>query len=215
RVFGISRENDRERLHEALDIILKSWSNERSSHRGIFWNYDELTLYPRPVQRPHPAVWVAGTSVDGLGWAGRNGDHIMTVGHPHPPEKVRLGVEAWKQGLIEAGIDPRERHCQYHVRTYVDESSARAQQTGRAAISRYDEISRIGRKSLTSPPADYDWTAMLATGRNLYGNPDECINVFYNARKNYYFDTLTTTFNFGGIPHETIKKSMRLFAKEV
>ena len=32
---------------------------------------------------------------------------------------------------------------------------------------------------------------------------------------NYYFDTLTTTFNFGGIPHAEIVKSMRLFAKEV
>jgi hypothetical protein len=33
--------------------------------------------------------------------------------------------------------------------------------------------------------------------------------------KNYYFDTLTTTFNFGGIPHAEVTKSMRLFAKEV
>jgi hypothetical protein len=33
--------------------------------------------------------------------------------------------------------------------------------------------------------------------------------------KNYYFDTLTTTFNFGGIPHGAILKSMRLFANEV
>ena len=83
------------------------------------------------------------------------------------------------------------------------------------AISRYDEISRIGRKSLTVAPADYDWNAMLAAGRNLYGNPEQCIDIFHNARGNYYFDTLTTTFNFGGIAHEEIKKSMRLFAKEV
>jgi hypothetical protein len=33
--------------------------------------------------------------------------------------------------------------------------------------------------------------------------------------KHYYFDTLTTTFNFGGIPHAEILKSMHLFAKEV
>ena len=215
RVFGVTRENDRQRLSEALEIILKSWSNERSSHHGTFWDYDELTLYPRPVQRPHPPVWVAGTSVDGLGWAGRNGYHIMTVGHPHPPERVRAGVEAWKQGLIEAGIDPIRRHCQFHVRTHVNESSLRAQKIGRAAISRYDEISRIGRKSLTVAPADYDWNAMLATGRNLYGNPEQCIDIFHNARRNYYFDTLTTTFNFGGIAHEEVKKSMCLFAKEV
>ncbi|MEX0802219.1 MAG: hypothetical protein WD688_02700 [Candidatus Binatia bacterium] len=72
------------------------------------------------------------------------------------------------KGLIEAGIDPKKRYCQFHVRTHVNESSVRAQEIGRAAISRYDEISRIGRKSLTVAPADYDWNAMLAAGRNLY-----------------------------------------------
>jgi len=37
----------------------------------------------------------------------------------------------------------------------------------------------------------------------------------HNPARHYYFDTLTTIFNFGGIPHKEIKESMRLFAKEV
>jgi hypothetical protein len=35
-----------------------------------------------------------------------------------------------------------------------------------AAITRYDEISRIGRRSLTAAPAQYDWDMLFATGRN-------------------------------------------------
>jgi alkanesulfonate monooxygenase SsuD/methylene tetrahydromethanopterin reductase-like flavin-dependent oxidoreductase (luciferase family) len=215
RVFGVTRENDRQRLHEALDVILKTWGNQRASHRGSFWQFEELTLYPRPMQQPHPPIWVAGTSAEGLGWAGRNGYNIMTVGHPHPPEKVRLGVEAWKQGLIEAGFDPKQKHCQFHVRTHVNESDERAKEIATSAISRYDAISRIGRRSLTVTPAEYDWDTMLATGRNNYGAPDQVIQGIHNAMRHYYFDTLTTTFNFGGIPHAVITKSMRLFAKEV
>jgi alkanesulfonate monooxygenase SsuD/methylene tetrahydromethanopterin reductase-like flavin-dependent oxidoreductase (luciferase family) len=215
KVFGVSRENDRERLREAIDVILKAWANERIRYSGQFWSFDELTLYPRPIQQPYPPIWVAGTSAEGLGWAGRQGYHIMTVGHPHPPEKVRLGVEAWKQGLLASGYDLKTKHCQFHVRTYVNESSANARSIAMKAIRRYDEISRIGRRSLTAAPGDYDWNTMLATGRNNYGNPDECIKNIDNARKNYYFDTLTTTFNFGGIPHIEILQSMRLFATEV
>jgi len=49
----------------------------------------------------------------------------------------------------------------------------------------------------------------------LYINPDECIEIIHNAMRHYYFNILTTTFNFGGIPHEEIKKSMKLFAREV
>jgi alkanesulfonate monooxygenase SsuD/methylene tetrahydromethanopterin reductase-like flavin-dependent oxidoreductase (luciferase family) len=215
KVFGVTRENDRERLREAVDVILKTWGNDRVSHSGGFWTFDELTLYPRPIQQPHPPIWVAGTSAEGLGWAGRQGYHIMTVGHPHPPEKVRSGVEAWKRGLIEAGFDPNEKHCQFHVRTHVNESADKARSIAMAAVTRYDEISRIGRRSLTVAPGEYDWDLMLATGRNNYGTPEQCIENIYNAMKNYYFDTLTTTFNFGGIPHPKILKSMRLFAKEV
>jgi len=214
-VFGITRDNDRQRLREALEVILKSWGSERAGHKGDFWTFDALTLYPRPIQQPHPPIWVAGTSAEGLGWAGRQGYHIMTVGHPHPPEKVRAGVEAWKQGLIEGGHDLHDKHCQFHVRTHVNESADQARLIAMAAVKRYDAISRIGRRSLTAPPGEYDWDMMLATGRNNYGTPDQCIENIHNAKQHYDFDTLTTTFNFGGIPHPEILKSMRLFAKEV
>ncbi len=215
RVFGIPREEDRKRMDEALEVILKAWTQERFSHQGKFWRFEEITLYPRPVQQPHPPIWVAGTSAQSLGWAGRRGYHIMTVGHPHPPEKVQSGVEAWKKGLIEAGYDPSERHCQFHIRTHVNENSDRARALATPAVTRYDAISRIGRKSVLPEEKNYDWEGMLAAGRNLYGNPEQCIQIIYNAMRHYTFDTLTTTFNFGGIPHEEIKKSIRLFAKEV
>jgi alkanesulfonate monooxygenase SsuD/methylene tetrahydromethanopterin reductase-like flavin-dependent oxidoreductase (luciferase family) len=215
RVFGVPKENNRQLLEEALDIILQVWGNERISHQGRFWQFEELTLYPRPIQQPHPRIWVAGTSVEGLGWAGRCGYNIMTVGHPHPPEKVRPGVEAWKNGLIEAGLAPVDRSCQFHVRTHVNEIGERARVIAMTAIRRYDEISRIGRRSLRNATDEYDWDGMLASGRNNYGTPDEVIQGIHNARKHYYFDTLTTTFNFGGIPHNEIIKSMRLFAREV
>ncbi len=215
RVFGVTREDDRQRMREAIDVVLKSWAGENVEHEGNFWKFDKLTLYPRPVQQSHPPIWVAGTSAEGLGWAGRNGYHIMTVGHPHAPEKVRQGVAAWQQGLTESGFDLKEKHCQLHVRTHVNESPARARDVAMAAISRYDAISRIGRKSSSVAPSEYDWEMMLATGRNNYGDPEQVIRGIYNAQRHYYFDTLTTTFNFGGIPHKNILESMRLFSKEV
>jgi len=214
RVFEVPPSEGRMRFLEAHDIITKAWNNDLFHHQGQFWNFEELSLYPRPVQKP-PPIWVAGTSADSLRWAGRLGYHIMTVGHPHPPDKVRPSVAAWREGLVEAGFDPARYHCQFHLRTFVDPSSDRAHELGRAAIARYEEISRIGRKDPLPEGYVYDWDGMLATGRNLYGNPEECVKIIHNARAHYDFDTLTNTFNFGGLPHEEVKRSMRLFAKEV
>lgn len=218
RVFGIPQDENRTRLDEAADVIVKAWSHDRFSHEGQIWRFEEITLYPRPVQQPHPPIWVAGTSPATLGWAGQRGYHIMTVAHPHPPETVKAGVDAWLEGLRAGGHDSASRHCQLHLRVYVDENAERARRVAMGAITRYDEVSRIGRKSATQANWEgkvYDWEGMLASGRNCYGTPEECVRIINNSMKNYRFDTLTTTFNFGGIVHEDIIKSMRLFAREV
>ena len=123
-------------------------------------------------------------------------------------------MEAWREGLKASGIDPNLRRCQFHIRTWVDEDSKYAQEVATQAIVRYDDISRIGRRE-DAKPKNTNWADMLASGRNLYGNPDQCIQIIYNSMKNYSFNIMTNTFNFGGIPHDMIKKSMRLFAKEV
>jgi DNA-binding ferritin-like protein len=57
----------------------------------------------------------------------------------------------------------------------VNESAERARSIGMEAVKRYEEISRIGRRSLTDPPGEYDWDMMLATGQNNYGDSGQCI----------------------------------------
>ena len=90
----------------------------------------------------------------------------MTVGHPHPPEKVCLGVEAWKRGLIEAGFDPTATSTANFTCALIS-----ARRLGAGQVDRHGggqallTISRIGRRSLSAAPAEYDWEMMLATGR--------------------------------------------------
>src|SRR5438105_7899989 len=94
---------------------------------------------------------MAGTSAETLRRAERMGYNIMTVDHPHPPETVRPGVEAWRAGLKASGVDPNQRRCQFHIRTFVDENSHRTKKIATAAIVRYDEIYRIGRREDAKP----------------------------------------------------------------
>jgi alkanesulfonate monooxygenase SsuD/methylene tetrahydromethanopterin reductase-like flavin-dependent oxidoreductase (luciferase family) len=99
---------------------------------------------------------------------------------------------------------------------WVDENGARARATAEPAITRYEQIASVGReRKQTVPPELYDWKGMLAAGRNAYGTPDQCIQAIQGCMRNYDFDILSTTFNFGGLPHNEITKAMRLFAREV
>src|SRR5579871_673127 len=214
--YGIPQEQSRARFEEAVQIIEQAWSQERFSHHGEMWNLEDVTLFPRPVQQPHPPIWVAGFTPQSLGWAGRQGYNIMTVAHPRPPESARAGVQAWCDGLRENGVDRDSRHCQLHVRIYVDEDSERARHIAENAIRDYTRLStaRLGDYSTTAIDT-YDWEGMRAQGRNIYGNPDEVIQGIRATMRNFEFDTLTTVCNFGGISHDDIVQSMRLLAREV
>lgn len=212
-VFGVAIDEGRARFDEAFEVILKAWTNETFSHQGKFWRFENLTLYPRPVQRPHPPIWVAGMSEASLGRAGRMGFNIMTVAHPRPPEQVRPGVAAWRRNLQAAGFDPAQRHCLIHLRGWVDEDAARARRVGQEGIARYDEISRRGRRE--PRPDEWDWEGMLAAGRNVYGDPGQCIAQMRRTLEHFDFDIFGMQFAFGGIPHREVMKAMRLFAREV
>lgn len=218
RVFQVDRDESRERYQEGAELIVKAWTNERFSHHGRFWQMDEVALHPRPVQQPHPPVWVAGTSEAGLHWAGLHGFDIMTVAHPHAPERQRPGVAAWRQGLREGGHDLSQRHCQLHARIFVGDSREQARETAMAAIARYDATSAArGRTPGVANACDpnYDWAGMERAGRNIYGTPDDCIAGVRRAKAHYDFDTFSATFNFGGLTHREIVGSMKLFQREV
>jgi alkanesulfonate monooxygenase SsuD/methylene tetrahydromethanopterin reductase-like flavin-dependent oxidoreductase (luciferase family) len=214
RVFGVPRDEARARFEEAGEIIAKAWTQEPFSHEGQFWTFENVSIYPRPVQQPTPPIWVAGHSPESLGWAGRHGLNIMITAHPYRPEHYPEAIAAWRSGLAEAGLSPHDRHCKVHLRVWVDENAERAREAAEAAILRYDHVAGLSR-GVDPDLTGYDFQGMLDQGRNVYGNPEQCIAAIQNAMRNYEFDIFSTTFNFGGIPHEEVMKATRLFAKEV
>ena len=216
-VYGVDRGESPARLAEAIDVIRKAWSQERFSHDGRFWHFEDTSLYPRPAQQPSPPIWVAGTSERTLRWAGQQGFNIMTVAHAGAPEGLRKAVAAWREGLSEGERDLSDHRCKIHLRVYVHPDREKAREVAEAAIIRYENIAQTGRA--TGVPnfshETYDWLGMLAQGRNVYGNPDDCIRLIRTTAEHYDFDVFSATFNFGGLEHPEIIKSMRLFAREV
>jgi alkanesulfonate monooxygenase SsuD/methylene tetrahydromethanopterin reductase-like flavin-dependent oxidoreductase (luciferase family) len=81
--FGVPYGESRDRLFEHLAIIRKAWTQETFSHRGEYFSYENITLIPKPYQKPHPPIRIAVNSADTYGVAGRMGLPIFVA--------VRLG----------------------------------------------------------------------------------------------------------------------------
>src|SRR5215468_7204968 len=60
--IGIAPEENRERFNEALDILDDWLARPVISHRGHYWNFDNLRIVPRPLQRPSPPKWTTVVS---------------------------------------------------------------------------------------------------------------------------------------------------------
>src|SRR5579863_9249340 len=79
--FGIPGEESAPRFHETVEIVLKAWTNQRLSHHGDFFHYDGVEVLPKPIQTPHPPVWMAASSTPAIDWAASQGHSILMDPH--------------------------------------------------------------------------------------------------------------------------------------
>jgi alkanesulfonate monooxygenase SsuD/methylene tetrahydromethanopterin reductase-like flavin-dependent oxidoreductase (luciferase family) len=61
KVYDVPMAESRARFDEALDVILKAWTQDVFSHQGKYWSYKDISIWPRPYQQPHPPVWIPFT----------------------------------------------------------------------------------------------------------------------------------------------------------
>src|SRR5262249_60908461 len=101
------REEGTQRMIEGAEIRRQAWSDEPVNFHGEFFNYDDVRGSPKPVQRPHPPIWVGATRTEEtFRWAGKNGFNLMTIPFVHPTIKALHDlVETYREALGRAGHD--------------------------------------------------------------------------------------------------------------
>ena len=72
--FGVPYTESGKRLDETLEIVKRLWTEDEVSHHGRFWQLDKVRPHLRPVQEPHPTIWVGAHAIPGVRRAGRFGD---------------------------------------------------------------------------------------------------------------------------------------------
>ncbi len=76
--FCIPMEEADERFEESLALIVKSWTSEqRFSHHGKFWNFEDIIVEPPTRQKPHPPIWMAAGQPDSIRKVARRGAKLL------------------------------------------------------------------------------------------------------------------------------------------
>ena len=76
--FGIPQEEAEARFDEALALIIRAWTTrERFSHRGKYWQFEDIVVEPPVAQKPHPPVWMAAGSAASIKRVAERGCHLL------------------------------------------------------------------------------------------------------------------------------------------
>jgi probable F420-dependent oxidoreductase len=91
------------RMAEYLEVIHRCWTEDDPSFDGRYYKLGDVGVYPKPVQKPHPPIWVGGMADGALRRVARYGDAWHAMG---PPDVLAEGYAKVKQYAKEYGRDP-------------------------------------------------------------------------------------------------------------
>jgi alkanesulfonate monooxygenase SsuD/methylene tetrahydromethanopterin reductase-like flavin-dependent oxidoreductase (luciferase family) len=97
--FGVKAADTRALSSESVEVILKALTQYPFEHHGDFYDFPPTTVNPRPIQQPHPPVFVSAASVETHTSAGRRGIGVMTGNSlPGGWEYMEESIGAYREG---------------------------------------------------------------------------------------------------------------------
>lgn len=227
--YGVRYDESRERFQESLDVILKAWTQEGFSHTGKYFTFDNLTVVPRPYQKPHPPIWVAATTQDTFPMVGRMGYSLVTGLRGFDVPEAIGHLSAYRTARRSAGL-PGDGNVYLRMPVYVASTTAQArsepEESTMRAYRRLAEnmASSVGATGTTVSEERAERAERLAhvtyddllRDRVAYGTPDMVVDRLRELRDTLGLSGVIMESNVGGrIPLERVLTSIRLYAQEV
>jgi alkanesulfonate monooxygenase SsuD/methylene tetrahydromethanopterin reductase-like flavin-dependent oxidoreductase (luciferase family) len=221
----------RQMSEEALEIIVKAWTQDEVTYQGKYWQFDEALPVPKPYQQPHPPIWVAAHSPASLEFAAKKNHHVSQNIDIDAviAEKFDYFRRVWRE-CGHPGPMPRT----FLTRAvHVAESDAIARAEAEAALLSSRRLTRegiaktrIGFRGNEDTPTNRELARVfqgmgtsfefwIDNGLALVGSPETVIRRLKEQHRLIGFDIFCANHHVGPMNPEHALKSMELFAKEV
>ena len=105
--------------------------NDRLNYAGRYFSFEDVEVLPKPIQKPHPPIWVAASSEPAIEWAAQRGLSIMMDPHRRTVEIARKR-ELYRAQLEAAGHRMDGREIPMARLIAVAETEAKAEEVARS-----------------------------------------------------------------------------------
>src|SRR5262249_12573923 len=133
--YDLNPQESRERTDEGMELILKAWTEPHPfGWQGRHFRYRTVSVWPRPLQQPHPPTFALGTSREAGAFAARN---RIGLGVSYGPFEVMGKVTGYyRDQCLQRGWKPGPDHIIFRANIVLTETDAQAQRAMEAYPAR-------------------------------------------------------------------------------
>ena len=228
--FGQSMDESRGRFDESIAFLRKAWESvEPFDWDGEFFSGQQIAILPRPIQNPHPPLWLACVSPTTFDMGGEKGWRIMTSPNFTPLNIVKDNFARYSVALT--AHDPANFNFPIMQQVYVGETDEAAydepqescmayfqklgsllpqEVKGEASGGQSYEQFRKTKRKMSDLRYDY-----LFENGVTFGSTKRVIERLQFLQEEVNLDYFLGWFNFGTMPQAMAKASLQRFAEEV
>lgn len=216
--FGIPPEESREKFDESLTVLQALLRDKEVSWDGKYYKFDSLTIMPRPLQQPHPPIWIAALAPAAIYHCARKGFNVQTTPLQGSQDLVREQAEGFLKGAEEAGaVGQRLRLSMLRV-GFIARDRADAKEKQRLAYNYYQRFTNVFETpgevhNGAIKPSQYEQTQEQLAQNLLVGTAGEVVDKLRQYDE-LGIHEINLNMNIGATPAETLT-SMERFATDV
>jgi len=242
--YGQNPATLRDRYYEAHDLVMQAWQRpEPFAFNGRFNQQRYINIWPRPIQKPHPPIWIpGGGSVETWQWCARMDyvysylsyfgykagyatmkgfwDEMDRLGKDRNPYRAGflqfIGVAETEKEALELYKEPAEYFYDRCLRLdprFAQPPGYTSEATVRARVE--SMVSRAADQALARKPTAREFKDILDEGYVVVGTPDQVAEKIKEIAANLNVGHLMLLLQFGNMGPELAKYNTKLFAEQV
>ena len=228
--FGVEHEHVRDIMAESIEVIRLAWTEETVDYQGRFFQIPNIVANPKPVQQPHPPIYTAASSLDGVNFAARMGLNLFIPVHVRTAEELREFAATYWEALAVHGHDPAEHELGLLLPMHVGGTADEARVRSEGGVMSYYDVIRETRESYAQ------W--LISQGRPLperlrknaaadgltfdrvcsefaaIGTAAQVVDRVADLARDTGAGHVLAWMNIGSVSHDHIKESMQRFAED-
>jgi alkanesulfonate monooxygenase SsuD/methylene tetrahydromethanopterin reductase-like flavin-dependent oxidoreductase (luciferase family) len=222
RAYGVPYDESRERFYETLAILKLAWTEDQFSYQGKYHSFDNARAVPRPYQKPHPPIRIAGASEDTFPTLGRLGYPLFVSVRSASLSGLAPDLKAYRDAYREAG-HPGHGEVYLRLSMHVGETDKKALEEGEPSImagyrsltSRLEGSPNKRRQAELQEILTISYEAVLRD-KVVVGSPERVADRLKQLEEELGIDGILAELNFGSaIPAELMMQSLRLLCEKV